>query len=175
MYSTQNATCEASLRTLGSSGAGKWLTKATGTRVSGTPVNQGTMVPRGSLSTRNVVGCILLMICGAERAVAQTLQCPSVGSNQWPTLPDSHSCAEYFGSSDSQGTRDGQGLCAIMNLGLQDGCGVDTASLTDAWWTDHLVCTAQTANCKTTTEITDSSSRAPLSASPALADACYNV
>lgn len=127
---------------------------------------------------RSVLGCTVVVICGAQRALAQTLQCPLVGSARYPVLPASHSCAAFFGSADAQGTADGQGLCAILNIGLGEACGgVASVPTEGSWWADHLSCSSETANCKTTDEIigASSASRHPYASAPDFADGCYKV
>ena len=135
------------------------------------------MAPLASALMRGVLGCIVLLTSGAQRALAQTLQCPLVGSVRYPALPASHSCAGFFGSANAQGTADGQGLCALLNLGLGEACGGPAGVPTeDSWWTAHLVCTPQTANCKTADEIAGGpSSRHAHPSAPATSDSCYKV
>lgn len=142
-------------------------------------VCSGTMAAWDSGSRRSVFACIALLICdGAQRALAQTLQCPDVGSVRYPVLPAGHSCAGFFGTANGAGTADGRGLCAILNLGLGDACGGEAAVPTDSsWWVDHLTCSESTSDCKTSDEISgaSSASRHPYDLAPAFSDSCYKV
>jgi hypothetical protein len=131
---------------------------------------------------RGAVGCALLVIGTTQETLAQTLTCDGVGSwpdpvFAWPTMPAGHSCAAYFGSTDGTGTADGRGLCAMLDQGLQDGpCRPEAVPTDPAWWTEHVTCTQETANCKTSAEIAagPASSQA-WSGAPATANNCYRV
>jgi hypothetical protein len=177
LASTQKGTfasCEAPFRALASCTPGRRGDNQTTAPRPFTSLSQTTLA---SGSMRGVLGCIVLIVCGAQRALAQTLQCPLVGFARYPVLPASHSCAGVFGTANGLGTADGQGLCAILNLGLGEACGGEAGVPTeDSWWAAHLVCTPQTANCKTTAEIAGGpSSRRAHPSAPATSDSCYTV
>jgi len=124
----------------------------------------------------------LVVIGSAHEPLAQTLTCQGIGSwpdpvFAWPTMPSTHSCAAHFGTGNGAGTADGKGLCAILDLGLQDGpCRPATIPTDATWWAEHVACTQEPVNCKTSAEIANGPAASQAwRGAPATSNDCYRV
>lgn len=125
---------------------------------------------------------MLLQICAPQETLAQTLACPVMGSITSvfyiPPVPDTHSCAQFFGTANAEGTADGKGLCKILELGFADSGPCSTQRMTasvaqSSWWDAHLFCTQETSDCVDTS--TGPASSQPWSTATAVSPSCYRV